>query len=86
MRANSRFLLFGIIAVFLLTACGGGSYTNNNPSPMPQPQSAAQVSLSVTDAPPAGVTVLSFEVSITGATLNPGNVDLLAGKNLFAWR
>lgn len=81
MRANSRFLLFGIIAVFLLTACGGGSYTNNNPSPMPQPQSAAQVSLSVTDAPPAGVTVLSFEVSITGATLNPGNVDLLAGKN-----
>jgi hypothetical protein len=34
----------------------------------------------MTDAPPAGVTVLSFEVSLTGASLNPGSVDLLAGK------
>jgi Domain of unknown function (DUF5666) len=82
MRGNSRFLLFGIICVFLLTGCGGGSYSNNNPSPMqqPQPQAAAQVSLSATDAPPVGVTVLSFEVWVTGATLNPGTVDLLAGK------
>ena len=83
MGANSPFLLFGIIGVFLLTACGGGSYTNNNPSPMPQPQSAAHVNLSVTDAPPAGVAVLSFEVSITGATkgddvlFGPGPDELL---------
>jgi hypothetical protein len=27
-----------------------------------------------TDTPPTGVTVLSFEVSVTGATLNPGGV------------
>jgi hypothetical protein len=38
------------------------------------------VSVSMTDAPPAGVTVISFEVSLTGATLNPGNADLLGGK------
>jgi hypothetical protein len=38
------------------------------------------VSVSLTDAPPAGVTVFTFEVTVTGAVLNPGNVDLLAGK------
>lgn len=36
--------------------------------------------MSITDTPPAGVAVISFEVSLTGASLNPGNVDLLAGK------
>jgi len=30
-----------------------------------------------------GVTLLSFEVSVTGATLDPGNVDLLGGKGQF---
>jgi hypothetical protein len=34
----------------------------------------------MTDTPPAGVTILSFEVTLTGAALNPGNVDLLGGK------
>jgi len=41
---------------------------------------ASAVLLTITDTPPAGVTLLSFEVAVTGATLNPGNVDLLAGK------
>jgi len=41
---------------------------------------AAAVSLTMTDTPPAGVPLLSFEVSVTGATLNPGSVDLLGGK------
>jgi len=41
---------------------------------------AAAVSVTMTDTPPAGVTLLSFEVSVTGATLNPGRVDLLGGK------
>src|SRR5713226_1793492 len=64
-----------LFAVGWAAGCGGSSST----TPPPAPQ-AAQVSLSMTDAPPAGVTVFSFEVSVTGATLNPGNVDLLAGK------
>jgi hypothetical protein len=34
----------------------------------------------MTDTPPVGVTLLSFDVSVTGATLNPGSVDLLGGK------
>src|SRR5713226_7894005 len=41
---------------------------------------AAAVSVTITDTPPTGVTLLSFEVSVTGATLNPGGVDLLGGK------
>ena len=41
---------------------------------------AAAVSLTMTDTPPAGVTLLSFEVSVSGATLSPGGVDLLGGK------
>lgn len=41
---------------------------------------ASMLSVTVTDTPPAGVTVLSFEVSVTGATLNPGGTDLLAGR------
>jgi len=44
---------------------------------------AAAVSVTMTDTPPAGVTLLSFEVSVTGATLDPGNVDLLGGKGQF---
>jgi uncharacterized protein DUF5666 len=40
----------------------------------------AAISVTMTDTPPAGVTLLSFEVNVTGAVLNPGNVDLLGGK------
>jgi hypothetical protein len=32
------------------------------------------------DAPPAGAGIISFEVNVVGATLQPGNVDLLGGK------
>jgi Domain of unknown function (DUF5666) len=47
----------------------------------PPPSSgAAAVSVTMTDTPPAGVTLLSFEVNVTGATLNPGSVDLLGRK------
>jgi hypothetical protein len=73
--ALTTVLTFGLVA-----GCGGG----NNPMTPPQPANrSAQVSLSMTDAPPAGITLLTFEVSVTGATLNPGNVDVLAGKGPF---
>ena len=78
---RKRLLSFRTISFLLILAsivavagCGGGQAQN---PPAPQ---AANVSLSMTDAPPAGVTVISFEVSLTGATLNPGSADLLAGK------
>ncbi len=43
-------------------------------------QAAAAVSLTITDTPAAGIALLSFAVTLTGATLNPGSVDLLSGK------
>jgi hypothetical protein len=46
----------------------------------PPAPGASAVSVTITDTPPTGVTLLSFEVAVTGATLNPGNVDLLEGK------
>ena len=44
---------------------------------MPVPPGSAPLSVTVKDAPPAGVTVLTFEVTITGAVLQPGNVSLV---------
>jgi hypothetical protein len=78
MRRITALLFSCLLSSVLLSGCGG-SYTAppNNPGPGAQ---SAQVSVSVTDAPPAGVTVFSFEVTVTGAVLNPGNVDILAGK------
>ena len=76
MRKIPYVLLGVVLAIGLMAGCGGSSGVN---PPPPGPQSAL-VSVSMTDAPPANVTVLSFEVSLTGAALNPGNVDLLGGK------
>jgi len=33
----------------------------------------------LTDTPPANVDIISFRITVAGATLNPGSVDLLAG-------
>src|SRR6267142_4141455 len=80
MRKPENLFLLGLISLLLLAGCGGYS----SPSTMPGTQSA-KMSLSATDAPPAGVTVFSFEVTLTGATLNgtgiyATNIDLLSGK------
>jgi hypothetical protein len=77
MRQITTFFL-GLLSAVLLAGCGG-AYSPPPVGPGPGAQSA-QVSVSLTDAPPAGVTVFTFEVTVTGATLNPGNVDILAGK------
>src|SRR2546425_12313808 len=64
-------LLF--VCVLVIYSCGG-SMSN------PLQQGRPALSVTVTDTPPAGVSGLSVEVSVTGATLNPGSVDLLAGR------
>src|SRR6267142_1070831 len=80
MRKPENLFLLGLISLLLLAGCGGYS----SPSGMPGPQSA-MMSLSATDAPPAGVTVFSFEVTLTGATLTgtgiyANTIDLLGGQ------
>jgi hypothetical protein len=61
------------LGTFAIAGCGKNTISGGFNSP-----GSAQVSLSVTDTPPAGVTVLSFEVTITSAVLNPGNVQLVS--------
>ena len=80
MRRFKQLFSLGLLCTIFLTGCGGYS----KPSTMPGPQSA-MMSLSATDTPPAGVTVFSFEVTLTGATLTgtgiyATNIDLLAGR------
>src|SRR5689334_20188977 len=70
----------GLFALIVLGALGVYSCNGSN---MMQPvvPGNSPMSVTMTDTPPAGVTVLSFEVDVTGATLNPGSVDLLAGRH-----
>ncbi|HWZ50626.1 MAG TPA: DUF4382 domain-containing protein [Granulicella sp.] len=60
----------------LVTGC-----SNSTTNTAATPANSAPVSLSITDTPPAGVNVLSFEVSLTSANLMPasgtGAVSLL---------
>jgi hypothetical protein len=55
----------------LLAACGGGTTSGGGTTPPPAQGSSAPVSITIGDAPPPGITVISFEVTLTGATLNP---------------
>ena len=59
------------IAVFAIVLGGCGSGMNYTQAPVVT--NAAQVSLTIHDSPPMGVTVLSFEIEVTGATLQPSD-------------
>src|ERR1700682_5780811 len=67
-------LAIGFLAL-LLNGCGN-SYPSMQPPPGPGAQGAA-VTLTVKDTPPAGVTVLSLELTVNSAVLNPGNYALV---------
>jgi len=70
--ANQRnHLAVFFLGVLLVAGCG------NSKSFTPQPLGGTAVSLSLMDTPPANVDVISFEVTVSGAALNPGNIDLL---------
>ncbi len=73
MRTNRALGFLLVVSLVFLAACGGGGS-----STPPPPPGSAPLSVTVKDAPPAGVTVLSFEVTITGAVLQPGNVSLVS--------
>src|SRR6266850_4344591 len=70
--ANQRnHLAVFFLGVLFVAGCG------NSKSFTPQPQGGTAVSLSLTDTPPANVDIISFEATVSGAALNPGNIDLL---------
>src|ERR1700686_2638993 len=65
-----------VIFCAALVGCGGtnqfGSQTQNNGN--------SSVVIAMTDSPPSTVSVLSAEVTLTGATLAPGNVSIFSGS------
>ena len=72
----------GLLAALLLTAtyllsCGGGSSSSSpTPTPTPTPAGSTLFNLTLGDTPPAGVTILSFEISVTSAVLHQGSTDV----------
>ena len=76
-------LAISILAVLVFMA-GCGSQSSMAPSTNNPAVQTAPVGVTVTDDPPQGVTVLFFQLSITGATLTNstgGSVSLLSSTN-----
>lgn len=69
--------LFAVFTLLFATGCR----TQFSLAPTTPPGTTTPVALTVTDAPPTGVVVLSFQLSITGASLSPGNISLLTSTN-----
>ena len=82
-----RAALLFFIAVFLLfiSGCGGQSSVTTSSTVTNTPAvQTTPVGMTVTDTPPAGVTVLFFQLSITGASLTPQSgtaVSLVSSSN-----
>ncbi len=76
-RICSIFVIIAVGFCAALAGCGGGtnqfgSQTQNNGN--------SSVVLVMTDAPPSNASILSAKVTLTGATLSPGNVPLFSGS------
>lgn len=70
------------ISVLVFAAgCGSQSSFSGSMGGSPSP-AMVPVTLSVTDTPPTGVTILFFQVSISDGSLLPGNVSLLSASHL----
>jgi len=74
MQARFRMGWVTVLLVVLLAVGCGGAVVDTSPPPA----GSSAVSFMVRDTPPAGVTILSFEITITSAVLQPGNVQLVS--------
>jgi hypothetical protein len=63
----------------VLASCGGRGILNGGGG---TPPGTAPVVLTMTDTPPTNVTILSAQVTLTGATLSPGNVPVFSGSTM----
>src|SRR5262250_2995924 len=76
MDARNLTLTLVGLTTLLSNGCARG-YSGMQPMPgNGNPQNAA-VTITLRDAPPAGVTVLALELTVNGAVLNPGNYQLV---------
>ena len=69
-----RILPFSLCILILAAGCSHANYNLGGGGG----GQTAPMFLTFHDTPPAGITVTSFEVTVTGAVLQPGNVSLLA--------
>ena len=77
MRKSNFLLTAGVIGLLL---AGCGRFPGNGPI-SGSGAITAPVSLTMTDTPPSGVTVISLRLSVTGAVLQPGNISLLTSSS-----
>jgi uncharacterized protein DUF4382 len=75
-RVRAIWAICGMILCEFLAGCGGTSQFSSQP----QNNGNSSVVLALTDSPPTEVTILSAEMTLTGATLAPGNVSLFSGS------
>ncbi len=68
MRRSVPLLSLAVLLALAIAACGGNSSMQ---SPPVTASNASNVSLTIGDAPPMGVTVLRFEVQVMSASLQP---------------
>jgi len=66
-----------LIACTALAGCGGRGTPSGGGG---TPPGTAPIVLTMTDTPPTNVSILSAEVTLTGVTLNPGNVSVFSGS------
>jgi hypothetical protein len=59
-----------LASIFCMPGCG------SSPGPLVGGNHKAQISLTIHDAPPVGITVLSLQVTVKSAVLQPGNVSI----------
>ena len=65
-------LSLAILLTIASIARGGGPMSMQPPNPTP-PSATRNVSLSISDAPPSGVTILRFEIEVMSASLQPSS-------------
>jgi hypothetical protein len=75
LRIRSVWPIFALIFCAAVAGCGAGT---NQFGGQPGSGGNSSVVLAMTDAPPTLVSVLSAQVTLTGATLAPGNVSVLS--------
>lgn len=72
----SSALTFCALTGLFLSGCTAGNQSSA-PGTTAAPASSGTLNLTVQDTPPTGITVLSFQLQIASATLQPGNISLL---------
>src|SRR5712671_2865763 len=76
-RTPLKFVVLLMACGTVLASCGGRGISNGGGG---TPPGTAPVVLTMTDTPPTNVSILSAQVTLTGATLSPGNVPVFSGS------